>query len=203
MKKTAKQTMMHRLIAVMSAICLLAVGLFLYHVSPLKAEDQKNNVVTMDMKDIPIGVTSKVDYDPEMLNHWTNDPSDANIPGGSYLTNEMVGAASSIAISNSGGPAIMEPWVMIQLPKSKLVARPSMGGSIDAYDSFLLEDDENYYQIYKFHRLAGGYAGSYRFQFQFDPRKTQNGDIIRSTTKILDASGVSNPESVKDLQTIL
>ena len=149
-----------------------------------------NNTITMDMRDL-LEDNTLSPYDGTILGQGTDYGVDTIIPG-----------ATTIQVSNSGGPSLMEPWLLISIPKAHLPNKPSFGGSSDAYETLDLEDEENYYELYKFHNINGGFVGTYSFSFSFDREKTFDGDTIIATSKLLDASVLENPEDVKDLETV-
>ncbi|MDY5233211.1 MAG: SpaA isopeptide-forming pilin-related protein [Faecalicoccus sp.] len=149
-----------------------------------------NNTITMDMRDL-LEDNTLSPYDGTILGQGTDYGVDTIIPG-----------ATTIQVSNSGGPSLMEPWLLISIPKAHLPNKPSFGGSSDAYETLDLEDEENYYELYKFHNINGGFVGTYSFSFSFDREKTFDGDTIIATSKLLDASTLENPEDVKDLETV-
>lgn len=149
-----------------------------------------NNTITMDMRDL-LEDNTLSPYDGTILGQGTDYGVDTIIPG-----------ATTIQVSNSGGPSLVEPWLLISIPKAHLPNKPSFGGSSDAYETLDLEDEENYYELYKFHNINGGFVGTYSFSFSFDREKTFDGDTIIASSKLLDASVLENPEDVKDLETI-
>lgn len=113
----------------------------------------------------------------------------------SFWVKETIPAIADISISGNGAK-IPSPWVLLTVPRKDIIKKPTFVDSQNAYSSLQLDDNDNYYMLYKCHELTGGTRATYPYPFQFLETPKVDGDTIDIKLSILNASGVINPENL-------
>ncbi|MBF0713442.1 hypothetical protein HZY83_01905 [Gemella sp. GH3] len=127
-----------------------------------------------------------------------------------FWVRETVPAAVDISVSGSG-TELSEPWVVLTVPKTKVgdltkISKPIFVDSAEAYETEKTEDENNYYVIYKFHRIGGGFRGTYPFPFAVNEEAVRDRDELNINLKIVDGKSTADSKPVlynKDITYVL
>ena len=144
-------------------------------ISTTFAEDT-NSTLKVDLQIINLKGDGTINHESEF---WVKTP---------------VEAAADISVSGTGSK-IQDPWVVVTVPKSNIATKPTFVDSQNAYQSLRLEDESNYYILYKFNEIAGGMRSTFPFPFQFNEEPTNNGDTLTVKMDVIDAKTVENKKS--------
>lgn len=144
-------------------------------ISTTFAEDT-NSTLKVDLQIINLKGDGTINHESEF---WVKTP---------------VEVAADISVSGTGSK-IQDPWVVVTVPKSNIATKPTFVDSQNAYQSLRLEDESNYYILYKFNEIAGGMRSTFPFPFEFNEEPTNNGDTLTVKMDVIDAKTVENKKS--------
>ncbi len=123
---------------------------------------------------------SIINFDGSTITHDTD-----------FWVNKTIPAAANVKISGSG-VSIKNPWIVLTVPKNGgRVEKPTFVDSQNSYETKRLEDEENWYVIYKFRELTGGNLMTFQFPFKFREEPTRNGDTEIIKLDMVDANDES------------
>ncbi|QPK94282.1 hypothetical protein HCQ94_00770 [Actinomyces sp. zg-332] len=108
------------------------------------------------------------------------EPNDTINHETDYWPDRTINAAGDVSISGAGSK-LVNPWIVITVPKSNKISKPGYVDSQNAiYNRLVEEDPDNYYLVYKFKEISGGFRATFRAPFKFlDNQNTHNGDTIK------------------------
>ncbi|MDY5435976.1 hypothetical protein [Peptostreptococcus porci] len=111
-----------------------------------------------------------------------------------FWVDKTINSAADISVSGTGSK-ITNPWIVVTVPKVSIINKPTFIDSQNAYQSLKLEDDSNYYILYKFNEITGGMRSTFPFPFKFDKVQAKNGDTVTVKMDMLDANTVDDKVS--------
>ncbi|MCI6271625.1 MAG: hypothetical protein MR601_01640 [Erysipelotrichaceae bacterium] len=147
---------------------LMCMGIF-FPATDVKAEDTLNVTLQIINLEGDGSINDKTDF-------WVKTP---------------INAAADISISGTGA-SIVNPWVVLTVPKLNIINKPTFIDSQKAFSTIKAEDNDNWYVIYKFEELTGGTRMTFPFPFSFKEDPTRNNDTITVKLDIVDAKDVAD-----------